>query len=419
MTLTPIPAFDYDSSSPQPEDLFPATEIVHSLLEEIETIVSSSRHCLRVSYKLIERARNLYNEINQRISQVETTSDWDEYDTYTKAIDPLEQILLEAIPAIYDDAVHLTVPISPEELIKSTEKWLINKHTIYECCRRLGAEPEFQGLAASPQDSEAEILAARAEDHRDLFNEVLLEILDEAPHCRQPNLQVLLKYVIGGLQSAWHACAKAPLKVITEEWGTIAIKCAMVTRGILLNPTQSPTVIILPNDFRSDGTVWKQVLEMASLLRMFLPSESVNNASLGLQPQSPAKDDPPLSHPPHNELVQKSPKERGVLEGVQLHDPSWAMFQRLREPLPDPHTPTHTQRLSRYRTYSPANIQSSSPVFSVPTPPAAARTPALRWLPGLRVALALRSSASLPRAYSVCGRLPLYRFLAFGFRVNS
>ncbi|KAG8730624.1 hypothetical protein FRC11_006262 [Ceratobasidium sp. 423] len=396
MTLTPIPAFDYDLSFPQSEDLFPATEIVHSLLEEIETIVSSSRHCLRVSYTLIERARNLYNGINQRILRVETTGDWDEYDAYTKAIDPLEQILLEAIPAIYDDAIHLTVPISPEELIKSTEKWLINKHTIYECCRRLGAEPEFQGLATSPQDSEAEILEARAEDHRDLFNEILLEILDEVPHCTQSNLQVLLKYVIGNLQNAWHVCEQDPLRVINEEWGSISIKCAMVTRGMLLNPTQSPTMAILPHDFRSDNMVWKRVLEMVSLVKMSLSPESIDNTTFGLQQQPSLKVVPPLPRPPRFEFTQRPPTERGRLEGTQPHDLSRPMFQCLREPFPDPHTSTHTQRLSRYRTYNPATIQSSPSVFSVPTPPTAARTPALRWLPGLRVALAFRSSASLP-----------------------
>ncbi|CAE6420490.1 unnamed protein product [Rhizoctonia solani] len=418
MTLTPIPEFDSDSTFLHSEHLFPATDIVHSLLQEIETIVSSSRHYLRVSYTLIERARRLYNEINQRISRVETTGDWDDYEIYTQAIDPLEQILLEVIPAIYDDAVHLTVPVSPEELVESTEKWLINKHTIYECCRRLGAEPEFQGLAALPQDNEAEILQARAEDHRDLFNEVLLEILDKAPQCTQSNLQVLLKYVIGGLQSAWHVCAKDSLKVVNEEWGMISVKCAVVTRGMLLKLThESPTMAILPNHLRSDGMVWKQVLEMATLVKTSLSSDSIGNIppSLRLQQQPLAKDDPPLPHPPHIELTQKPPK---LLEGAQLHNPSRAMLQRLREPFPDPYTPTHTQRLSRYRTYNPATIQGSPPAFSLPTL-GAARTPALRWLPGLRVALAFRNSASLPHAYSVCGRLPLYRFLAFGFRVNS
>ncbi|KAH7313236.1 hypothetical protein B0J17DRAFT_353962 [Rhizoctonia solani] len=205
MTLTQSPTFYSGASFLQPEQLFPATEMVHSLLQEIEMVVSSSRHGLRVLHKLVERAWDIYIDLNRRISNVETTNNWDDYDVYTKAIDPLEQcatlslllmnaevqlykfgrVLLEVIPTIYDYRIDIMAHASSEELIESTEKWFINNHTICECFRRLGTVAELQGLASSSRDVEAEIMDANSRDHSNLFNELLDEILDKAPQCTQ------------------------------------------------------------------------------------------------------------------------------------------------------------------------------------------------------------------------------------------
>ncbi|KAJ1309435.1 hypothetical protein OPQ81_006211 [Rhizoctonia solani] len=426
MTLTPSSTLYSDFSFPQSEQ-FAATELLHSLLQEVEAVVSSSRYGLRASYKLIDRVRDRYNEINRRISRVVKTHEWDDYDAYTKAIDPLEQILLEVIPAIYENQIDLIAPISSEDLVKSAEKWLINERTICECFRRLGTEAELQELVPSSQDIEDEIVDATTQDRQDFFNGLLLDILDKAPQCTQPNLQVLLKYVIGCLQSAWNTFTKDPVKFANEEWSIVSIKCAILTRGILIYVTQAPSMPNLPDDFRWGGMIWKQILGMMSLVNETLSSESMTSATLEppkhYQPAMEVNNGAMVSYPPHShllpiEFIRKS-KEHSFAGGTQPHDPPWALFNRLQEHFPNPHTPTHSERLSLYRTYSLSIAQSPPPLFSAPTTAIAARTPALRWLPGLRVALAFRSSASLPRAYSVCGRLPLYRFLGIGFGVNS
>ncbi|CAE7170042.1 unnamed protein product [Rhizoctonia solani] len=405
--------------------MFPATEMIHSLLQEIEMAVSSSQHGLRVLYKIVERAQELYNELNQRISRVETIGSLDDFDVYTKAIDPLERALLEVLPAICDDRIHLMVPVSSDDLIESTEKWVNNNRVVCDCLRELGTEVELQGLASSSRDIETEILEANAQDYRDLFNELVLEILEKAPQCTQPNLQVLLKYVIRGLRNAQNIFSKNPLKNVDEEWRITSIKCAMLTRGLISHVTTSHN---LSNDFGQDGTIWKRVLGMVSLINKAQLSEPLAVPILVLPPQDQQVVEPSSKekvstaeslHPSpalHPESARK-PRTKPVLSvDTQLHDPTW--FKRLQDPFPDPHTPTHAQRLSLYQTYNSASTQSPSPSFSIPTP-VTARTPALRWLPGLQTALAFRSSSPLPYVDSVCGRLPLYRFLGFGFGSNS
>ncbi|EUC59412.1 hypothetical protein RSOL_313390 [Rhizoctonia solani AG-3 Rhs1AP] len=407
--------------------------MVYSLLQEIEMAVSSSRHGLRVLHKLLERAQDLYDEVNQRISRVETTGNWDDYQVYTQAIDPLERVLLDAIPAIYDDRIHLTAPVSSDDLIELAEEWFINSRIICECLRRLRTEAELQGLASSSRDVETEILAANAQDRYDLFNKLVLEISETAALCTQPNLRVLLKYVNRSLQSAQIVYAKDPLKVVDDEWCIASVKCAMLTRGMLINLTQAPTPHNLPNDFGWGGMIWKRVLEMLSLINKALPPEPPASPAPGPPPRGQRSTKPksrarnasttekPQSSPPLSPESTEKPQARPALSvDTQLLDLSWATFKRLQDPFPDPHTPTHTQRLSQYEKYNSAVTQSPSPVFSISVPtPVIVRTPIFQWLPGLQVALALRSSAPLPHTDSVCGRLPLYRFLASSFRANS
>ncbi|CAE6391313.1 unnamed protein product [Rhizoctonia solani] len=286
-----------------------------------------------------------------------------------------------------------------------------------------------QGLASSSRDIETELLDANAQDRHDLLNELVLGIVDKAAQCTQPNLRVLLKYVIRTLQSAQNVYVKDPLKAVDEEWCIASIQCAMLTRGMLINLTQAPTSHSLPNDFGWGGVVWKRVLEMVSLVNKALPSELPVRPAPGPPPRDQLATEPEFSEkastaekpqlsPPSTAEFTEKPREKPVLSvDTQFHDPR-PTFKFSQDTFPDPHTPTHTQRLLQYQTHNSVIPQSSSPVFSTPSP-VTARTPVFKWLPGLQSALALRSSAPLPHVESVGGRLPLYRFLTSSFRRNS
>jgi len=53
----------------------------------------SFRRNTHVSYLVVERARDIVNTINEYISRVEssTTADWDSFEKFSVAIEPLEE----------------------------------------------------------------------------------------------------------------------------------------------------------------------------------------------------------------------------------------------------------------------------------------------------------------------------------------
>lgn len=70
---------------------FPATELIRYLIEAIGQDVSAFRRNAHVSYRLVDRIRDICNEINAHIQKVDEEDSWDSYEKFTAAIDPLEE----------------------------------------------------------------------------------------------------------------------------------------------------------------------------------------------------------------------------------------------------------------------------------------------------------------------------------------
>jgi hypothetical protein len=70
---------------------YPATSLLKHLIEFVGVRVCSLRRNTQASYRFIEHARNLCDEINKLIEVVNSQADWHAYDTYTQAINPLEK----------------------------------------------------------------------------------------------------------------------------------------------------------------------------------------------------------------------------------------------------------------------------------------------------------------------------------------
>ncbi len=70
-----------------------ATEAIKYLLQGVGRDVMSFQRNTHVSYMVVERARDIGRTINQCIFNVEngTTEDWDSFDKFTGAIEPLEE----------------------------------------------------------------------------------------------------------------------------------------------------------------------------------------------------------------------------------------------------------------------------------------------------------------------------------------
>lgn len=69
---------------------YPATSVSKFLIETIGKDVCGFRRNTQASYRLVEQARIISSAINSLIKRVDEHDDWDAFDKYTAAIDPLE-----------------------------------------------------------------------------------------------------------------------------------------------------------------------------------------------------------------------------------------------------------------------------------------------------------------------------------------
>ena len=72
-----------------------ATEVIQYLVQAVGRDVVSFQRNTRVSYMAVERARDILKQINDYIDKMEistgTDADWDNFEKFTTAIDPLEE----------------------------------------------------------------------------------------------------------------------------------------------------------------------------------------------------------------------------------------------------------------------------------------------------------------------------------------
>jgi hypothetical protein len=70
---------------------YPATELIKYLIDAVGRDVMSFRRNAQVSYLLVDRTRDIFDAINAHIQRTESGEDWDSYDKFTSAIDPIEE----------------------------------------------------------------------------------------------------------------------------------------------------------------------------------------------------------------------------------------------------------------------------------------------------------------------------------------
>ncbi|KAB5591893.1 hypothetical protein CTheo_4681 [Ceratobasidium theobromae] len=195
----------------QPAHSYPVTESIHTLIQHISSEVSSLRRNMHTMCKLVEVARGLHDRINQSIHEVDQTGDWEVYDTYTQAIDPLEEALLELIPAIYEEQEPM-IPRSDEQ------------------CTKL-------------QDNEIESSSAYKHDDQTLLHNLVKRIYDNKLKITHTDTRISLKTVWDKLEHIKNIQTSNSKSPIDEELVTLSIECAMIIYGVtelLLDGSISP-----------------------------------------------------------------------------------------------------------------------------------------------------------------------------------
>lgn len=72
-------------------EAYPATELIKYLIDAVGRDVMSFRRNAQVSYLLVDRTRDIFDAINAYIQNTESGEDWESFDRYTNAIDPIEE----------------------------------------------------------------------------------------------------------------------------------------------------------------------------------------------------------------------------------------------------------------------------------------------------------------------------------------
>jgi len=72
-------------------EAYPATEVIKYLIDAVGRDVMSFRRNAQVSYLLVDRTRDIFDVINAYIQSTESGEDWNSFDKYTNAIDPIEE----------------------------------------------------------------------------------------------------------------------------------------------------------------------------------------------------------------------------------------------------------------------------------------------------------------------------------------
>ncbi|KAI0263542.1 hypothetical protein BC834DRAFT_301052 [Gloeopeniophorella convolvens] len=243
---------------------YPATELIRHLIQAVGHDVVSFRRNAQVSYMLVDRAREICEQINDYIHRTEGGQDWDSFEKYTNAIDPIEDTLFKLIPFTeIEKSLYLAGVIDIENCIASTESWATNREHLWSTLNALETTEQLKGLfsdvdEASRKEDRDE---ARRHDDRVFLEEVIQDFKKAlAPIRRVPpvirdvgiNLENLLLKVAEGT---------------TPSWLTVyAIKSGMLVQGVMDIMLKSTTISVETRNHLKSKTVWDAAHELAKLL---------------------------------------------------------------------------------------------------------------------------------------------------------
>ncbi|KAI0271229.1 hypothetical protein BGY98DRAFT_201365 [Russula aff. rugulosa BPL654] len=269
--VTTISSINLPGSS---TEAYPATELVKYLIDAVGRDVMSFRRNAQVSYLLVDRTRDIFHTINAYIQRTESGEDWDSYDKFTNAIDPIEEALFALIAYTEDEkARHLISGTTVEDCVTSTEVWANNREGLWKALDSLESKPEltelFYGLdAASRLEDRKE---ARRHDDESFFEEVVGDIKDAFKSQRR------LPSTISNV----HANLTHLLDKMTEgsifPWLTVfSMKTALLVQGIVnLSMRLTQTDRATRNHLKSKS-VWEAAEQLTTLLNSTLGDDKVS-----------------------------------------------------------------------------------------------------------------------------------------------
>ncbi|KAG8706766.1 hypothetical protein FRC11_007985, partial [Ceratobasidium sp. 423] len=277
-----VPTRAYDIMHPKSERLYQATDVIYKLLRVVGTEVCSFRRNHQVAYRLVERARDLYDAINARIHLVDINDSWEDYEVYTQAIDPLEEILLNIIPVVFDEQGldHLSTS-TWAEYVRVTEQWCQNRLAIRNCFQDLRTKPQFKALMTTLIDDGDDVLSAYTLDDLS-YLDYLLEIIGEnVPRIVEPNIKEYAEKVAEGLSRMGDLQRQESGTYMRgiEEIGVLPIQYAFLSSRMVTMVVNSSTPQDVRDHLLSNTSLWGALANLIIDTCKFMASQLVPESS--------------------------------------------------------------------------------------------------------------------------------------------
>ncbi|KAI0263562.1 hypothetical protein BC834DRAFT_971253 [Gloeopeniophorella convolvens] len=248
---------------------FPATETIKDLIGVVRRDVYSLRRNAQVSYLAVDRARDLANAIDGHIKKVEQSplEEWSSFEKYSRAIIPLEDLLLELFDNSEEEkALYLGDHSSITTIASSPEIWESNRNKLSECLRKLLTQSEFTYViddqSADARDQER--LWAQAHDDKELFSELSSATKDRLS--RISSLHQPTPSVGRSLDELQDRFTESPHTWYSSGFSVVAIKAGLLATGVLGLLQAAPPSNKSLDHFRS-AAVWNGFSNVFQLLK--------------------------------------------------------------------------------------------------------------------------------------------------------
>lgn len=270
-SVTTISSINLPGSS---NEAYPATEVIKYLIDAVGRDVMSFRRNAQVSYLLYDRTRDIFDAINAYIQRTESGEDWDSFDKYTNAIDPIEEALF-ALTAYTEDerARHLISGTTVEECVTSTEVWAANREGLWQTLDSLESKPEltelFYGLDATSRLEDRN--EARRHDDKLFFEEIVADIKDAFKSQRR------LPSTISNVHANLNQLLDKMTKGSILPWVTLfSVKVALLVQGIVNMSMRQTQIDRATRNHLKSKSVWEAAEQLTDFLNSSLGDDKVS-----------------------------------------------------------------------------------------------------------------------------------------------
>ncbi|KAG8783209.1 hypothetical protein FRC12_019966 [Ceratobasidium sp. 428] len=152
-----------------------ATALVEHLIKLVGADVCALRKNTQVSYRFVDTARSLCDSINGLIERVQEHADWDAFEKYANAIDPLEVALRDfTTDEDLDEGCYLSNPSKIEACLAHINRWAKARSDIRGHLRHLRTQKELSVLLESTPEDDKDVEDAHRHDDRTFLSDLVV-----------------------------------------------------------------------------------------------------------------------------------------------------------------------------------------------------------------------------------------------------